>query len=294
MRLLNVKTRQLQDFFGEGVPDYAILSHTWGEEEVTFQDLQYPSHKKKRGYTKIHQTCLLAAIDRLKWIWIDACCIDKSSSAELSEAINSMFDWYQRAAVCYVYLGDVPPSKPGEDIEKAFSRARWLTRGWTLQEFLAASPIRLFDSAWQKIEPSNFPIRYMVSRIDKDTWKTTDVPTRLSWAASRQTSRQEDMAYCLLGLLGINMPLLYGEGSSAFPRLLEELIKKSNSHGLLASWYGLTPLNCGLPLLPRSPFAYAGCTNGFQEIPVAGKPTSRHFSLTNAGLHIELPLSTRG
>ncbi|KAI0810673.1 hypothetical protein GGR55DRAFT_120257 [Xylaria sp. FL0064] len=229
-------------------------------------------------------------------------------------AINSMFDWYQRAAVCYVYLADVPPSKPGEDIEEAFSRARWLTRGWTLQEFLAASPIRLFDSAWQKIEPSNFPslfhrkppykytvygimsdrfvwkILHHFTGIDKDTWKTTDVPTRLSWAARRQTSRQEDMAYCLLGLLGINMPLLYGEGSSAFPRLLEELIKKSNSHGLLASWYGLTPLNCGLPLLPRSPFAYAGCTNGFQEIPLAGKSTSRHFSLTNAGLHIELPL----
>ncbi|KAI0430802.1 heterokaryon incompatibility protein-domain-containing protein [Xylaria sp. FL1042] len=243
MRLLNVKTRQLQEFFGDGIPHYAILSHTWGVEEVTFQDLRQRSHKRKRGYAKIHQTCLLAAVDRLKWIWVDTCCIDKSSSAELSEAINSMFDWYQRATICYVYLADVPPSKPSENIEEAFGRARWLTRGWTLQEFLASSPIRLFDSAWQKIEPSNFPISdrfvskilHHFTGINKDTWKTTGVPTRLSWAARRQTSRQEDMAYCLLGLLGINMPLLYGEGSDAFPRLLGELIKKSNSHGLLAA-----------------------------------------------------------
>ncbi|KAI1312804.1 hypothetical protein F5Y03DRAFT_381539 [Xylaria venustula] len=321
MRLLNVETRELKEFIGDEIPRYAILSHTWGEEEVTFQDLQHRSHKEKHGYAKIEQTCRLAAVDRLRWIWVDTCCIDKSSSAELSEAINSMFEWYQEAEVCYAFLADVSSSKPGDNIEEAFRNARWLTRGWTLQEFLAPSPIRLFNSTWQKLEPSNFPsifdphqfdeceldagkldgsdldnfeseLLLHFTGIDKRNWKAADVPTILSWAARRRTSRQEDMAYCLLGLLDVKMPLLYGEGAEAFPRLLEELMKKSNSHGVLAAWYGLPPLSLtgyGY-LLPKSPWPYAGCKKGFQDILVAGRSHSLHFTLTNAGLSIELPL----
>ncbi|KAI0541024.1 hypothetical protein GGR58DRAFT_511288 [Xylaria digitata] len=319
MRLLNVKTRQLQEFFGDNIPPYAILSHTWGSGEVTFQDLQHWSHKRKRGYAKIKQTCRLAAKDRLNWIWIDTCCIDKSSSVELSEAINSMFEWYREADVCYIFLEDVPSPKSGKNVEEAFRKARWLTRGWTLQEFLAPNNIKLFNSSWEKILPIHFPfirnyapelppyfhelrvnpipgfekslLRYFTG-IDHGNWSLADVPTILSWAANRRTSRREDMAYCLLGLLNVKMPLLYGEGSDAFPRLLEEVIKKSNSHGVLAAWYGVPcPFLSSIGrLLPESPRAYGGFTKEFKGTPVPGKPKSLHFPLTNAGLSIELPL----
>ncbi|KAI0514455.1 heterokaryon incompatibility protein-domain-containing protein [Xylaria bambusicola] len=228
MHLLYVKTQELREFFGDKIPHYAILSHTWEEEEVTLKDLQTPEHKSKRGYVKIQQTCRLAA----------------------RQAINSMFDWYRNAEVCFVFLADVPPPQPGEDIEETVRRARWLTRGWTLQEFLASRRIIILDSAWQNIKRGNFRAISSLNNglfvftfeftllgyftgIGVDTWRDAAISTKLSWAARRQTSRTEDMAYCLLGLLDINMPLLYGEGTRAFTRLLEEVMKKSNSHDLL-------------------------------------------------------------
>ncbi|KAF2972594.1 hypothetical protein GQX73_g1016 [Xylaria multiplex] len=247
MRLLNVKSHQLEEFFGDSIPDYAILSHTWGEVEVTFQGLQHWTHKWKRGYVKIKRTCQLAAEDGLEWV-----------------AINSMFEWYRNSRICYIFLEDVPSPVLGKHNEEAFCKARWFTRGWTLQEFIAPINIKLFDSSWEMVkstdcsfiaghftteeEPSSRLYRAShferdllqhFTGIDRNDWGSADVPTILSWAANRRTSRLEDMAYCLLGLLDVKMPLLYGEGSNAFPRLLEEVIKKSNSHGMLAAWYGI-------------------------------------------------------
>ncbi|KAJ3578548.1 hypothetical protein NPX13_g2017 [Xylaria arbuscula] len=223
----------------------------------------------------------------LDWVWVDTCCIDKSSSAELSEA-------------------DVRPStRPFENLEKPIRQARWFTRGWTLQEYLASSEIVLLNSAWQPLYPANFPsIKYTegqfglhfvprlltcVTGIDASRWEDASTATRLSWAAKRETSRLEDEAYCLLGILNVKMPLLYGEGSQAFSRLLGELIKKSNSHGVLAAWYGL-PRPSLFHVLPTSPRAYAGCAREFKDVRVRGKPDSLHFTMTNAGLNIELPL----
>ncbi|KAI0201266.1 hypothetical protein F4808DRAFT_469900 [Astrocystis sublimbata] len=291
MRLINAKTRKLKEFFDDQIPDYAILSHTWGDDEVTFQDIQRWSNRsswfrrRKRGYTKIDQMCRKAIQAGLDWVWIDTCCIDKSSSAELSEAINSMFDWYAASRKCYVYLEDVPPSSLKEDIAKAFLKCRWLTRGWTLQEYLAPRFLVMLDSSWEEINRDSEPGNYYISRdlmlrytgIDRSRWREADVPQRLSWAARRQTSRREDLAYCLLGILDVKMPLLYGEGNEAFPRLLGELIKKSNSHEYC-------------PLMPTSPRAFEECTSGFQHVSVRGKSNSPQFSLTNAGLSVELPL----
>ncbi|KAK7458201.1 HET domain-containing protein [Colletotrichum acutatum] len=113
MRLLNVETRKVREFFID-VPRYVILSHTWGAEEVTFQDLDYPYHIKKQGYAKIDGLCCLAAKEGFEWVWIDTCCIDETSSAELSEAINSMYQWYKGASICYAYLEDV---QPGDDLK---------------------------------------------------------------------------------------------------------------------------------------------------------------------------------
>ncbi|KAI0459820.1 heterokaryon incompatibility protein-domain-containing protein [Xylaria acuta] len=276
MRLLNSKTRQLKEFFGDIIPPYAILSTT--SDSCT-----------KARILQIDQTCLLAVKDQLEWVWIDTCCINKSSSAELSEAINSMFDWYAAARVCYVYLEDLPSSNSREDATEAFRKTRWLTRGWTLQEFIAPSHITMFNSSWEEIKRSDFQLFdasytpdkprplapmlvYYFTGIQKADWKFADVPT--------------------IFLLGVKMSLIYGEGSEAFPRLLEEVIKKSDSHGVLAAWYGspysTTPSDY-LHILPQSPLTYRSCITGFRDVPVSGKSTSTHFSLTNAGLSIELP-----
>lgn len=134
MWLLDASKIELVEFVGK-VPPYAILSHTWGDEEVSFRDLRTNNRstleeKKKKGYAKIKGACQRALDRGLQWAWVDTCCINKASSAELSEAINSMFQWYNEASVCYAYLADV---HDGQDREQ-FSTSRWFTRGWTLQE----------------------------------------------------------------------------------------------------------------------------------------------------------------
>ena len=140
MRLINCKTLELEEYFGADIPDYAILSHTWGREEVSFSDLPLyqPSTAKKAGYLKIKHTCEQALHDGLQYAWVDTCCIDKSNNAELSEAIISMFRWYKNAERCYVYLSDVSSRPSGEDSDAhrkrkpAITKSRWFTRGWTL------------------------------------------------------------------------------------------------------------------------------------------------------------------
>ena len=143
MRLLRTTDVQVQEFIGRDIPEYAILSHTWGEEEVTLQDLQSGDGRKKKGYAKIIGCCNKAAEDGYGFCWVDTCCIDKTSSAELSEAINSMYQWYQNSSVCYIYLADVKHDDPVE-----FSRSRWFTRGWTLQELIAPHTVWFYTADW--------------------------------------------------------------------------------------------------------------------------------------------------
>jgi hypothetical protein len=140
--------------FGDDIPWYAILSHTWGAdtEEVTFKDLIDGTGIDKAGYNKIRFCGEQARRDGLQYFWVDTCCIDKSNSTKLAEAINSMFRWYQNAAKCYVYLSDV--SSPAFDTndessqlpcESALQKSRWFTRGWTLQELLAPGLVEFFS-----------------------------------------------------------------------------------------------------------------------------------------------------
>ena len=170
------------------------------------------------------------------------CCIDKTSSAELSEAINSMFSWYQNAAICYAYLSDVPKCADVLTVDSMFSRSRWFTRGWTLQELIAPNNLTFFSMDWHpfgtKVELSSRVSsitgieRTFLSGKDLESASTAK---RMSWAASRKTSRVEDIAYCLLGIFDINMPLIYGEGKKAFRRLQEEIMKsRSEDHSLFA------------------------------------------------------------
>lgn len=154
MRLLNVKTLLLEEFFDRDVPPYAILSHRWADGEVSFQDIQSkdspPVHKA--GYEKIRKTCLLAIEDGLTHAWIDTCCIDKSSSAELSESINTMFRWYQKATICYAYLADVKLVTEDESMQaSALVGSEWFERGWTLQELLAPRHLAFYSADWSLI-----------------------------------------------------------------------------------------------------------------------------------------------
>lgn len=165
MRLIDTTTLILTEFFGANIPTYAILSHTWGPDEVSFQDFQnLGTARLKAGFAKIEGTCIQALKDELGWCWVDTCCIDKTSSAELSEAINSMYAWYQNAKVCYAYLADIPNQvRIGETFidnpHTRFHASKWFTRGWTLQELLAPRVLLFFTREWMpfgtKIELGN-------------------------------------------------------------------------------------------------------------------------------------------
>lgn len=229
-----------EDSMGKSTPDYAILSHTWGEEEVSFKDLIDGTGKSKDGYKKIRFCARQAAKDRLKYFWVDTCCIDKSSSAELQEALNSMFRWYQNAAKCYVYLSDVWESKRKASDrfhkyawESAFLESRWFSRGWTLQELLAPNIVEFFSQEGKQLgdkrtlerqihEISGIPI----AALQGTPLSQFNIDNRFSWAKDRQTTREEDKAYSLFGIFDVQMPLLYGEGKEkAFQRLREEIDK---------------------------------------------------------------------
>ncbi|KAI1469623.1 HET-domain-containing protein [Daldinia caldariorum] len=266
IRLIDVNTLELKEFFSEKAPPYAILSHTWkGDTEVTFQEWQRAAVddtiKSKEGYTKILGACRRARADGLQYLWCDTNCIDKSSSAELSEAINSMFAWYRDSIVCYAYLYNVQAGSG------TFARSRWFTRGWTLQELLAPSKVLFFDQHWTVLGDRSGLARAVtnITKIhigvleDRSTIHDYSIAQRMSWAADRQTTRLEDIAYCLLGIFDINMPLLYGEGTKAFTRLQREIISMSNDQSILA--WSMEP----------------SCTN-LQTSALAPSPTAFRFS----------------
>ncbi|KAJ8131546.1 hypothetical protein O1611_g2085 [Lasiodiplodia mahajangana] len=277
MRLLNTSTLRFEEFLGHDRPGYAILSHTWGNEEVLYQNMTKRcvlnrSWHRMKGARKVLKSCEVAKSKGFEWIWIDTCCIDKTSSAELSESINSMFRWYEDSAVCIVYLVDILK----DDKSTPFSQSRWFTRGWTLQELIAPRWVEFWDRNWTYIDTKQSLSRMIanITSIDElvlqhghhpsnssedqttitrrtnhgvleddppatDTirhlLRTYAVCNIMSWASCRQTTRAEDTAYCLLGLFDINMPLLYGEGAEeAFYRLQLAIIERSNDQSLLA------------------------------------------------------------
>ena len=238
MRLINVRTLQLEEYFGGDIPKYAILSHTWGKEEITFEEFGTALAEQKQGYQKIKSTCELAATQGYYYVWVDTCCIVKTSSAELSEAINSMCAWYQESSVCYVYLVDVDRS----GFTESFPRSRWFTRGWTLQELIAPDNVVFLDKDWNHLG-TKIDMRKEVSHcagikehalISLDVARSMSIAERMSWASHRSTTRVEDRAYSLLGLFDVNMPLLYGEGVKAFVRLQEEILKTSTDQSIFA------------------------------------------------------------
>lgn len=167
MWLLNASRKKLEFFQCRKIPKYAILSHRWEEEESPFQDVVAGTGTEKKGYVKILQCCKKVLELQLEYVWVDKCCIDKSSSAELSEVINSMYNWYKRASVCLAYLSDVSASAA---LRTGFSKSAWFARGWTLQEPLAPSNLIIFDGDWIKIGTKTD------GRIAKRITEVTGVP----------------------------------------------------------------------------------------------------------------------
>ena len=243
MHLIDTETLELHEFFGEKTPSYAILSHRWEDGEVSFKEFQKRRNLEKQGWHKIRAFCKLAREHGHGYAWVDTCCIDKSSSAGLQETINSMFNWYHAAQKCYVYLCDVPEDDQVNAPDSAFRKSQWFTRGWTLQELLAPRELIFISREWNCLLGTREELTIIISDItgilstllnNFVRYGTYDhkylvkshygIATIMSWAAKRKTTRPEDASYCLLGLFGVQMPLLYGEGSKAFRRLQIELI----------------------------------------------------------------------
>ena len=235
----------------ENLPPYAILSHTWGadDEEVSYKDLEQGTAIHKPGYAKIQFCAKQADQDGLRFFWVDTCCINKADFTELSEAINSMFRWYREATRCYVYLSDVPdPKDPTSTVESAFPKSRWFKRGWTLQELIAPSTVQFFSQAGQllgskmsRLQQINEITGIDIGALRGSSLSEFSLERRVSWTTGRETKKEEDAAYCLLGIFDIHMPLIYGEGRQrAFDRLQRKVRKSldptpSSSSG--TSWF---------------------------------------------------------
>ncbi|PMD17299.1 hypothetical protein NA56DRAFT_681188 [Hyaloscypha hepaticicola] len=210
MSIINAKTIKVEEFNESAVPRYGILSHTWEDSELLFQEIELTGVESIKGYAKVERNCQLAASKGLNY----------SSSSELSEAINSMLRWYMNADICFVYLSDldqVVSTKCG------LKPCRWFKRGWTLQELIAHSNIEFYDAAWnlrgnkQGLEKNLHPI----TGIDKNVLRNSDSLSNIPIA-------KKIPCVCLLGIFDVNMPLIYGEGCKAFLRLQEEIIKTTH------------------------------------------------------------------
>jgi len=309
MRLVNTTTFNLEYFVEGSIPPYACFSHRWGSEEVTFQEWQDRSNvaiDTKDGYGKVIAACRQAKIDGLNYLWADTCCIDKTSSAELSEAINSMWIWYRECVFCIAYLADVNDTVLDGHLtshdEHTLAASEWFLRAWTLQELLAPSDVRFFNLNWALIgtkvqladEISNIANIHREA-VTKFSIKEWSIAQRMSWASSRKATRTEDVAYSLLGVFDVNMPLLYGEGRKAFLRLQEEIIRRSTDTSILA-WTreasdGALEDSLIFALSPRE-FRKCSSIVGCDKTTYSSEPRPvSSYALTNLGLRIELELS---
>jgi len=340
MRLINVKaflkreqvmsngggkdweTEVLAFTYDESTP-YAILSHRWTDQEVNYEEMVDLAKMEKKdqirhrlGYQKILASCKQAE-GKFKWLWVDTCCIDKRSSAELSEAINSMYRWYENAGVCYAYLHDVPdPLFPtAGNLMRYFgfnAWPEWFSRGWTLQELIAPSNVQFFNKNWKSIGDKRTlaPTLASITRIPEDILTHGFCGNRpcvaqiMSWAANRRTTRVEDRAYSLMGLLEVNMPMLYGEGKKAFHRLQLEIIRTSNDQSIFA-WDCINHKTgniladdpgsfwlCGeMELMDHNEYIEFLKEDGVPEEELDSiEDRLGTFPITNRGIHIWLPL----
>ncbi|KAI5992780.1 heterokaryon incompatibility protein-domain-containing protein [Pisolithus albus] len=284
IRTVDPETEVMRELDDNGIR-YAILSHRWGNE-VTYEQMigltamnprKRDDVRQRNGYQKIIKSCEQAKKDGYGWLWVDTCCIDKRSSSELSEAINSMYRWYRNSKMCYVYLHDVEEREfPAEQNFSKFSSSNgwpeWFSRGWTLQELIAPKRATFFNKDWVSIGAKQ-DMTYTLENItripeevlvDETILRSTESRERpciahiMSWAVDRKTTRVEDRAYSLLGLFDVNMPLLYGEGLKAFQRLQLEIIRVSSDHSIFA-WNRKVRPGRHRSVLANDPSYFRGC-----------------------------------
>ena len=259
MWLLNTKTLELRNYDNPKGVAYAILSHVWqdSDREYNFQSIKttYEEYRDSEegaivhAPEKIRKFCLLAADEGFDWGWLDTACIDKASSAELSEAINSMYAWYEAAARCYAYLYDVPDYDYPLEADSAFRKSIYHERGWTLQELLASHRVVFLSASWSFLGTKYSLLTPLAERtgidgdilLRKQSLDGASVAQRMSWAARRVTTRAEDRAYSLMGIFGVAMPIIYGEGGErAFLRLQKEIIATCPDQTIFA-WGSIHP-----------------------------------------------------
>ncbi|KAI0692855.1 heterokaryon incompatibility protein-domain-containing protein [Cerioporus squamosus] len=297
MWLLSTDRAELHHFVSPDAIEegYTILSHVWDAQEQSFKDIRKLQKKcvltgenpRDLASDKVRRCCEVAEQYGYKWVWIDSCCIDKTSSAELSEAINSMFRYYSLSQVCFVYMADVTISR----LPSSFYESRWHTRGWTLQELIAPPTSYFLYSDWTLLG-TKFGVADAIEEITRvpsslllgyTRLSDYSVAQRMSWAASRRTTRVEDEAYCLFGLLDVNMPTLYGEGRRAFERLQEEILKQ-NPNTTIFAWGEPIPIDM---LLGAATTTTA--TSGLSGWPGLFAPSPSAFirsgSITYSGRH---------
>lgn len=295
MRLLNTRIFELKGFFTKEAPSYVILSHRWDEIEITFKDVMKRRNLHAAGWSKVRNCCSFARKRGYQWVWIDTCCIDKRSSAELSESINSMYNWYKDAEECYAYLNDVPYRKDshgGYCDKAAFQASKWFTREWTLQELLVPDIVLFVDKDWQGTIGSKATLRKIVSEVTGiqnlgTDWRLEIIATKMSWASQKVCTREEDLAYCLLGLFNVNMPLLYGEGSKAFFRLQLEILKSSDNETMFAWYPDTNSKDMRAGMLADSPAMFK---HSSQYRPVRFEVERPPYSMTNKGLEFRTVL----
>ncbi|KAK4499784.1 hypothetical protein PRZ48_007970 [Zasmidium cellare] len=299
MRLINAHTLELEDFTAQA-PHYAILSHRWVGRELTYEQYLDPQARTGPSFEKILEFCdivrtgfkISGRAQRPElFAWVDTCCIDKRSSAEVSEAINSMWEWYSNAEFCVAYLFDVGNS------DTSIASSEWFRRGWTLQELLAPRNVIFFNQNWEIItdkwgcyeiicETTGIPPERLLS----GNARRASVAQKMSWASGRVTTRREDQAYCLFGLFDVNLPLLYGEGDRAFTRLQKAIVLESDDESIFA-WS--SPLGNFSGILARSVKDF----NESSEVVRCSNEGNRSFRVTSQGIEVEttllrLPFST--
>ena len=282
-------------------PPYVIISHSWGDQEVIYDDmpqfkekLMYPNAwKKADSAAKLTGACkkvLKHYKEDVKHVWLDTVCINKKDPAEVSTAINSMYQWYKNAEVCFAYLNDYSCKGMAK-----FTGSKWFTRGWTLQELVAPKHVIFFDKDWEPIGNKISLQSVLTSRtkinanflLQYDSISRASISQRMSWFSGRETTVPEDTAYCLLGLFGVNMPLLYGEGKErAFRRLQEEIMKYSDDHSLFA-WKHPTAQKKGSGCFADSPDCFKE-TGAYMHKPDGNN--NQPFQMTNKGVSIDLHL----
>ncbi|KIJ66015.1 hypothetical protein HYDPIDRAFT_27217 [Hydnomerulius pinastri MD-312] len=277
----------------QGIVRYAMFSHRWDAGgEPTFRDISRGKRSNVAGYAKLSQFCKTAKALGYKLAWSDTCCIDKGNTAELSEAVQAMYKWYIHCHVCIVHLA-------GSNSIFEFEKESWFKRGWTLQELLAPKRVKFYNKDWEPFTGATLTNDKEHDLFLETLSRITGIPQQviaadnsngirnrsiweiMSWAANRQTTRVEDVAYSLIGLFDVPLSISYGEGEKAFPRLVEAIIQKKHRWDVFA-WSGQA--SSAHAAIPYSPACYDPFDS---QVTLSSDIGIVDFAMTNRGLSLK-------